>query len=86
MVVPYYKGMSESLKKVYSKHGVQVYFKGGNTIKNFQVTPKDQDPIQRKTGITYRYKSDMVEYDEEYFGKSSRTFGESFKDHQEAPF
>ena len=34
MVIPYYKGLSESLKKICSKHGLQVYFKGGNTIKN----------------------------------------------------
>ena len=40
MVVPYYRGLSESLKKVCSRHGVQVYFKGGNTIKNLLVVPK----------------------------------------------
>ena len=40
-------GLSENLKKVCSKHAVQVYFKGGNTIKNLLVAPKDQDPIQK---------------------------------------
>ena len=29
MVIPYYKGLSESLQKIWGKHGVQVYFKGG---------------------------------------------------------
>ena len=48
MVIPYYKGISESIKKTCSKHGVQVYFKGGNTIKNLLVAPKDQDTIQKK--------------------------------------
>ena len=33
MVIPYYKGISESLKNTCRKYGVQVYFKGGNTIK-----------------------------------------------------
>ena len=66
MIVPYYKGLSESLKKVCSKHGVQVYFKGGITIKNLLMTPKDQDPIQKKSGVLYRYKCDRVERDEEY--------------------
>ena len=33
MVIPYYRGLSESLKKICSRHGVQVYCKGGNTIK-----------------------------------------------------
>ena len=48
IVIPYYKGISESINKTCSKHGVQVYFKGGNTIKNLLVAPKDQDTIQKK--------------------------------------
>ena len=50
LVVPYHKGVSESLKKICGKHGVQVYFKGGNTIKSLLVSPKDQDPILKKWG------------------------------------
>ena len=50
MVVPYYKGVSESLKKICGNHGVQVYFKGGNTIKSLLVAPKDQDPILKEWG------------------------------------
>ena len=86
MVVAYYRGLSERLKKVCSRHGVQVYFKGGNTIKNLLVATKDQDPILRKSGIIYRYKCDRVDYDEEYIGESSRVFGERFKERQKAPF
>ena len=50
MVVPYYKGVSESLKRICGKHGVQVYFKGGYTIKTLLMNPKDQDPILKKVG------------------------------------
>ena len=76
MVIPYYKGISESIKKTCSEHGVQVYFKGDNTIKNLLMAPKDQDTMQRKkSGVIYRYKCDRVECDEEYIGESSRTFG-----------
>ena len=85
MVIPYYKEVSESIKKTCSKHGVQVYFKGGNTIKNLLVVPKDQDTIQKKSGVIYRYKCDRVECDEEYIEESSRTFGERFKEHLKAP-
>ena len=87
MMIPYYKGLSESPKKICSKHGVQVYFKGGNSIKNLLVAPKDQDSIQqkKKSGVIYRYKCDRVQCDEEYIGESSRTFGERFKEHQKAP-
>ena len=84
MVIPYYKGISESIKKTCSKHGVQVYFKGGNTIKNLLVALKDQDTIQKKSGVIYRYKYDRMECNEEYIGESSRTFGERFKEHLKA--
>ena len=33
ITVPYYNGLSESVKKRCSNYGVQVYFKGGTTIK-----------------------------------------------------
>ena len=85
IVVHYYKGLSESLKKACSKHWLQVYFKGGITMKNLLVAPKDKDPILKKSGVIYRYKCDRVECDEEYIGESSRTFGEKFKEHQKAP-
>ena len=48
IVVPYYRGLSESPKKVCSKHGVQVYFKGGTTIKNLLMTPKDKRPYPKE--------------------------------------
>ena len=85
MVVPYYQGISESVKRTCNKHGVQVYFRGGVTIKNLLMAPKDQDPMLKKSGVIYRYKCDGVDCDEEYIGESSRTFGERFKEHQKAP-
>ena len=84
-MVPYYKGLSESMKRTCNKHGVQVHFKGSNTIKNLMMVPKDKDPILKKSGVIYRYKCDRVECDEEYIGESSRTFGERFNEHQKAP-
>ena len=85
MVIPYYQGLSESVKRTCNKHGVQVYFRGGVTIKNLLMAPKDQDPMLKKSGVIYRYKCIRVECDEEYIGESSRTFGERFKEHQKAP-
>ena len=84
MVVPYYRGLSESIKRSCRKYGVQVHFKGGLTIKNILMAPKDKDPILKKSGVIYRYKCDRVECDEEYIGESARTFAERFKEHQKA--
>ena len=79
MFVSYIKGLGEGLKKVCSKNGVQVYFRGGQTTRSLLVAPKDKDPILKKSGVIYRYECDRVECDEEYIGESSRTFGERFK-------
>ena len=85
VVVPYTKGLSESLTTVCKKIGIQVYFKGGKTIKDLQVALKDKEHITKKSGIIYRFKCDRVECNEEYIGESSRTFGERFKEQQNAP-
>ena len=85
IVVPYYRGLNESLKKVGSKHGVQVSFKAGTINKNLLMAPKDKDPIQKKSAVIYRYKCGRVDCDEEYIGESSRTSGERFREHMKAP-
>ena len=69
MVVPYSRGLSKSIKKACSKHGVQVYLKGGLTIQNLLMALKDKDIILKKSAVIYRYKCDMVECDEEYIGE-----------------
>ena len=85
IVVPYHKELSESFKRTCKKYGVQVYFKGGNTIRSLLMAPKNKDPMLKKSEVIYRYKCDRVECDEEYIGESSRTFGERFKEHQKVP-
>ena len=79
MAVPYYKGVSQSLKKVCNKHGVQVCFKGGNTIKNLLVAPKDQDPIQKKvkssidTSVTgWNVMRNILENPQEHLERGSK--------------
>ena len=32
------------------------------------MTPKDKDPITKKSGIIYRYKCNRVDCDDEYIG------------------
>ena len=57
-----------------------MHLKGGPTIKNLLMTPKDKDPILKKSGVIYRFKCNRVECDEEYIGDSARNFGERFKE------
>ena len=67
-------------------HRIQVYFRGGNTIRSLLMAPKDEDPITKKSGVTYRYRCDRVECNGEYIEESSRTNGERFKAHLKSPF
>ena len=85
IVLPYVRGLHKSMKNTCSKHGVQVHYRGGNTIKGLLMTPKDKDHITMKCGIIYRFKCQRVDCDDEYIGESSRTFVERFKEHLKAP-
>ena len=78
IIVPYIQGMSESCKNICRKHGVEMHFKGGSTIKDLLVYPKDKDNIPQKSGVIYRYKCGRVDCDEKYIEESGRTFGERF--------
>ena len=85
IVVPYHQGLSESFKRICKKYGIEVHLKGGHTIKDLLMTPKDKDPILKKSGVIYRYKCDRVDCDDEYIGDSARHFEERFKEHLKAP-
>ena len=85
MVVPYQQGLSKRIKNTCKKYGVQVHFKGGQTIKGLLMAPKDKDPITSKSGVIYRYKWNEDGCEEKYIGESARTFAERFKEHQRSP-
>ena len=85
IVVPYTEGIGESLKKICKKHGVDMHFKGGRTLKNILVSPKDQDKITSKNSVIYSYSCGSIDCGEEYIGESGRTFGERYKEHLKAP-
>ena len=85
VTVSYSEGLSESVKNICKKYGIQVHFKSGKSIKDELVAPKDKDHLTKKSGIIYRYKCDRLECDEEYIGETARTFGERYKEHLKAP-
>ena len=43
ITVPYIKGLGESVKNTCKKYGIQVFFKGGKTIKDLLMALKDRD-------------------------------------------
>ena len=84
IVVPYIQGMSESYKNICRKHGVEMFFRGGNTIKGLLMQPKDRDNILQKSGVICRFRCGRVNCDEEYIGELGRTFTERFRKHMKA--
>ena len=50
IMVPYMKGLSESCKNICRRHGIDMHFKGANTIRQLLVHPKDKDDILKKSG------------------------------------
>ena len=51
IVVPYLQGQCESYKTICSKYCVQVHFRGGNTLQNLLMVPKDKDAISQQSNI-----------------------------------
>ena len=85
ITVPYHRGLSESFKMTCRKYGIEVHLKGGHTIKNLLMNPKDKDPTLKRSGVIYRFKCNRVGCDEEYIGEPARNFGKRYKEHQKSP-
>ena len=85
IVVPYMKGLSESCKNICRGHGIEMHFKGANTIRQLLVHPKDEDNILKKSRVIYRYKCGRVDCKDEYIGESGRTSAERFREDLRSP-
>ena len=85
IVIPYTQGLCESIKRICGRYGIQTHFKGGTTIKNLLVSPKDKDPMVNQSSAIYWYQCGDLGCDDEYIGETSRTFGERYKEHLKAP-
>ena len=75
ITVPYSKGISEKFKRLCKSKGVQVHFKGTNTLRTQLVNPKDKDPKTSKSGIIYHYQCPHINCPEAYIGESGRCSG-----------
>ena len=84
IVIPYTQGLCESIKKICGRYGIQTHFKGGSTIKNLLLSPKDKDPMVNQSGAIYWYQCGDLGCDDEYMGETSRTFGKRYKEHLKA--
>ena len=65
IVVTYIRGLSESCKNIYSKHGKQMHFKADRTLEDLLVNHKDRDTVLQKSGVIYRYRCGRVDWEED---------------------
>ena len=84
-MVPYSQDLFESYQNICGRYGVQVHFKGGNTLKNLLMFPKDWEATTKQSNIIYWFKCGRTECDDEYIRESARTFEERYKEHLNAP-
>ena len=85
IVVPYIPNTSEKFQKVCKRKGIQVHFKGSNTLRTALGNPKDKDPKANQTGIIYHYQCPHINCSSSYIGESGRTLGDRIKEHFKAP-
>ena len=85
IVVPYTRGLSEKFKKICKSLGIQVHFKGNNTIWTLLMAPKGKDNMCQKSGVIYQSKCSHTDCPEQYIVESGRTFGDQFREHLRAP-
>ena len=72
-------------RKVQKKKGIQVHFKGTNTLRTAIRNPKDKDPRNNQTGIIYHYQCPHINCLSAYIGESGRSLGERVEEHFKAP-
>ena len=77
--LPYVKGLSEELQRLFKKHGVNVYFKPTNTLRQLLVKPKDKTETSDKCGVVYNIACD--ECQDFYIGETARKMGKRFQEH-----
>jgi hypothetical protein len=65
--IPYSKGLSEKLQRIFRNYGISIYHKPGNTLRQALVRPKD--------------KVCMWKCGDVYVGETSRTLKKRFSEH-----
>ena len=85
IVVPYIPKTTDKFKKLCKRRGIQVHFKGTNTLRTALGNPRDKDPKTNQTGIIYQYQCPHINCPSSYIGESGRSLGERVKEHFKAP-
>ena len=80
--LPYVKGTSEQLKKIFNDHNINSTFYTTTTLCSLLLHVKDPVPLEQRNNIVYKY--DCQDSEAVYFGESKRTIPERTKEHTRA--
>ena len=79
IALPYIKGLSENLQRLFRSHDVPTYHKPVNTLKSLLVKPKD--PIQKEDQCGLIYHIKCKDCNDTYIGETGRNMLTRFKEH-----
>ena len=77
--LPYIKGASEAVQRVFKNHGIPSFQKPFNTIRNLLVRPKDKNDPKKTCGIIYNISCPSCK--ETYIGETGRNLETRLKEH-----
>ena len=80
VVIPYIRGFSEELKRIFGGFGVPMYFKPSNTLRQLLVHPKD--PVGKDKVVGPVYKISCEDYEATYVGETERSLKARFGEHR----
>ena len=80
VIILYVEGVSEKIKRIYSKHDIHTAMKPTNTIKSIIVHPKDKQDIAENSDVVYDVPWDG--YKKSYIRETGRQFRIRLKEHQ----
>ena len=81
-VLPYVRGVSESLRRVLVPLGVRVCFRPAITLRRMLSRPKDVIPDVQKSGVVYKIPCSGCQ--ESYIGQTGRRLKQRFDEHKRA--
>ena len=79
VAMPYTRGLSEKLQRVFRDHGLTIYHKPWNTLRQSLVSPKDKLDKMIKCGAIYEITCGDCE--KTYIGETARVLKTRFKEH-----
>ena len=85
ITLSYVPKVSENLRRIFGKYGVQVHFKPANTLRQVLVRPKDPTPPKERCGPVYLIKCEGGDNDPceaAYIGETERTLKARIMEHR----